>query len=81
LEPVDENGIYLVLEDFGLRIRFAGRIRWEGKQGRLVIMYVSGKWFAYLPIEVGREPQNRIRRAMLDLTTGIGGVGLLTLRV
>jgi len=43
LEPVDENGIYLVLEDFGLRIRFAGRIRWEGKQGRLVIMYVSGK--------------------------------------
>jgi putative transposase len=43
LEPVDENGIYFVLEDFGLRIRFAGRIRWEGKQGRLVIMYVSGK--------------------------------------
>ena len=43
MEPVDENGIYLVLEDFGLRIRFAGRIRWEGKQGRLVIMYISGK--------------------------------------
>jgi putative transposase len=56
LEPVDENGGYLVLEDFGLRIRYAGRIRWEGKQGRLEIVYVNGKWFAYVPIEVGREP-------------------------
>ncbi|MDT7866192.1 MAG: hypothetical protein RRE21_04600 [Desulfurococcales archaeon] len=27
LEPIDENGGYLVLEDFGLRIRYAGRIR------------------------------------------------------
>jgi putative transposase len=64
LEPVDENEGYLVLEDFGLRIRFAGRIKWEGKQGRLEIVYVNGRWYAYLPIEVGREPQNRIRRAM-----------------
>jgi putative transposase len=31
LEPVEENGGYLVLEDFGLRIRYAGRIKWEGK--------------------------------------------------
>jgi len=56
LEPVDENGGYLVLEDFGLRIRYAGRIKWEGKQGRLEIIYVNGKWFAYIPIDVGREP-------------------------
>jgi putative transposase len=39
-----------------LRIRFAGRIRWEGRQGRLEIVYVNGRWFAYVPIEVGREP-------------------------
>ncbi len=32
------------------------RIRWEGRQGRLEIVYVNGRWFAYLPIEVGREP-------------------------
>ena len=38
LEPIDENGGYLVLEDFGLRIRYAGRIKWEGKQGRLEIV-------------------------------------------
>jgi putative transposase len=62
LEPVDENGGYLVLEDFGLRIRYAGRIRWEGKQGRLEIVYVNGKWFAYVPIEVGREPPKSNRK-------------------
>jgi putative transposase len=56
LEPMDENGGYFILEDFGLRIRYAGRIRWEGRQGRLEIVYVNGRWFAYLPIEVGREP-------------------------
>jgi putative transposase len=35
LEPVDENGGYLALADFGLRIRYVGRIRWEGMQGGL----------------------------------------------
>jgi putative transposase len=78
LEPVDENGGYLVLEDFGLRIRYAGRIKWEGRQGRLEIVYVNGKWFAYVPIDVRRELPKPIRRAMLSLTTRIGRVGLLT---
>jgi putative transposase len=41
--------------DFGLRIRYVGRIRWEGKQGRPEIVYVNGKWQAYIPIEVGME--------------------------
>jgi hypothetical protein len=27
-----------------------------GKQGRLEIVYVNGRWFTYLPIEVGVEP-------------------------
>jgi putative transposase len=62
LEPVDENGGYLVLEDFRLRIRFAGRIKWEGKQGRLEIVYVNSIWYAYLPIEVGREPPKSNRK-------------------
>jgi len=42
--------------DFGLRIKYAGRIRWEGKQGRLEIIYVNGRWFALVPIEVGVDP-------------------------
>jgi putative transposase len=41
--------------DFGLRIKYAGRIRWEGKQGRHEIIYVNGRWFALVPIEVGVE--------------------------
>jgi len=62
LEPVDENGGYLVLVDFGLNIRYAGRIRWEGKQGRLEIKHVNGRWFALVPIEVGVEPPKSNRR-------------------
>jgi len=46
----------LVLMDFGLRIRYVGRIRWEGKQERLEIIYKAGRRFALIPIEVGREP-------------------------
>ena len=31
LEPISEGEGYIVLEDFDLRIRYAGRIEWEGK--------------------------------------------------
>ena len=55
LEPINEDEGHLVLVDFGLRIRYAGRIRWEVKQGRLEIIYVNGRWFALVPIEVGVE--------------------------
>ena len=56
LEPISENEGYIVLEDFDLKIKYVGRIRWEGKQGRLEIIYEAGKWFAHLPIEVGADP-------------------------
>ncbi len=56
VEPISKNEGYIVLEDFDLRIRYVGRIRWEGKQGRLEIIYVNGRWFAHIPIEVGVEP-------------------------
>ena len=56
LEPISKNEGYIVLEDFDLRIRYVGRIRWEGKQGRLEIIYVNGRWFALVPIEVGVDP-------------------------
>jgi len=56
LEPTNEGEGYLVLKDFNLRIRYVGRIRWEGKQGRLEIIYVNGRWFALVPIEVGVDP-------------------------
>ena len=56
VEPISKNEGYTVLEDFDLRIRYVGRIRWEGKQGRLEIIYVNGRWFAHITIEVGVEP-------------------------
>jgi putative transposase len=38
LEPISKNEGYIVLEDFDLRVRYVGRIRWEGRQGRLEII-------------------------------------------
>jgi putative transposase len=53
VEPISENEGYIVFEDFDLRIRYVGRIRWEGKQGRFEIIYVNGRWFALVSMEVG----------------------------
>ena len=81
VEPVSKNEGYIVLEDFDLRIRYAGRIRWEGKQGRLEIIYVNGRWLALVPIEVGREHQNPTNGAMLSPTTKVERAELLILKV
>jgi putative transposase len=63
VEPISENEGYIVLEDFDLRIRYVGRIKWEGKRGRLEIIYVNGRWFALVPIEVGVEPPKSNKRS------------------
>jgi len=54
---VDELNHRLVLKDFGLKINFAGRLRWHGKQGRLEVRYdeARGAWYASIPVEVGVE--------------------------
>jgi len=52
----------VVLKDFNPRIRYAGRIRWEGKQGRLEIIYVNGRWFALVPIEIDVDPPKSNKR-------------------
>jgi len=56
LEPISDGEGRLVLKDFKLSIGYVGRIKWEGKQGRLEIIYEAGRWFAYIPIEVGVDP-------------------------
>jgi len=56
LEPTNEGEGRLVLKDFKLNIRYVGRIKWEGRQGRLEIIYEADRWFAYIPIEVGVDP-------------------------
>jgi len=56
IEPVNGGEGYLVLKDWHLRIRYAGRVKWSGKQGTLVIKLEDNRWFAYVPIEVGGKP-------------------------
>jgi putative transposase len=56
LEPINGGEGYLVLKDWGLKIKYAGRIKWSGKQGMLVIKLEDNRWFAYVPIEVGGKP-------------------------
>jgi putative transposase len=71
LEPISDGEGRLILKDFKLSIRYAGRIKWEGKQGRLEIIYEAGRWFAYIPIEVGEKssksnPQGYIKPSYKD---------------
>jgi len=54
---VDVERRVIILKDFNLKIKFAGRLRWFGKQGRLEIIYdeSKGAWYAHIPVEVGVE--------------------------
>jgi putative transposase len=54
---VDEQRHVLILKDFKMAIRFTGRLRWYGKQGRLEIHYDEARnaWYASIPVEVGVE--------------------------
>jgi len=54
---VDEQRRVIILKDFNMEIRFAGKLRWYGKQGRLEIIYdeSKGAWYAHIPVEVGVE--------------------------
>jgi len=57
IEPINNGGEgYIMLKDWGLRIKYAGRVKWSGKQGTLVIRFEDGRWFAYVPITVGEKP-------------------------
>ena len=54
---VDEQRRVIILKDFGMEVRFVGRLRWYGKQGRLEIIYdeSKGAWYAHIPVDVGVE--------------------------
>ncbi len=56
IEPINGGEGYLVLKDWNLRIKYAGRVKWAGKQGMLVIKLEDNRWFAYVPITVGEKP-------------------------
>ncbi|MFP3311727.1 MAG: transposase [Caldivirga sp.] len=56
LEPISGGEGYVILKDWCLKIKYAGRIKWSGRQGMLVIKLEGNRWFAYVPIEVGGKP-------------------------
>jgi len=62
---VDELNHKLILKYFKVEIRFTGRLRWHGKQGRLEIYYdeVRNAWYASIPVEVGVEVTKTGRRS------------------
>jgi len=62
---VDVESKVLILKDFNLEIKFAGRLRWYGKQGRLEIRYDEARnaWYASIPVEVGVEEAKTGRRS------------------
>jgi len=56
---------HIILKYFNMKIRFTGRLRWHGKQGRLEIYYdeVRNAWYASIPVEVGVEVTKTGRRS------------------
>ncbi len=56
IEQVNGGEGYVILKDWGLRIKYAGKIKWSGRQGTLVIKLEGNRWFAYVPITVGEKP-------------------------
>jgi len=54
---VDEQRRVIILKDFNLEVKFVGRLRWYGKQGRLEMHYDEARnaWYASIPVEVGVE--------------------------
>ncbi|MDT7890197.1 MAG: hypothetical protein RQ885_14640 [Desulfurococcales archaeon] len=76
VKPISENEGYLILEDFDLKIKYVGMIRWEGKQGRLEIAYEAGRWFTHPPIEVSVEMPKSKRRGYVKPNYRGKGVGI-----
>ena len=62
---VDVERRVIILKDFSMEIKFAGRLRWYGKQGRLEIIYDDTKnaWYAHIPVEVGVEETKTGKRS------------------
>jgi putative transposase len=51
---VDEEKHTLLLKDWKMEIQFSGSLRWFGAQGRLEIRVTGNKFYAHIPVGVGR---------------------------
>jgi putative transposase len=67
---VDENRRVIHLKDFNLTLRFKGKLKWHGKQGRLEVIYNDARrgWYAHIPVEVENVAEAKgSLRASVDL--------------
>jgi len=56
VEPINAGEGYIEITTAGgkkMRIKYVGKVKWAGRQGRMIIVKESGRWFAYIPVEVG----------------------------
>jgi len=77
---VDEENRAIYLKDFKLSLKFKGKLKWHGKQGRLEVIYDEARrsWYAHIPVEVENVAEARGGlRASIDL----GIVNLATVYV
>lgn len=77
---VDEENRVIYLKDFKLSLKFKGKLKWRGKQGRLEMIYDEARrsWYAHIPVEVENVAEARgTLRASIDL----GIVNLATVYV
>jgi len=75
---VDEENRIIYLKDFKLALRFKGKLKWHGKQGRLEVIYDGRSWYAHIPVEV----ENVIKgKGNLRASVDLGIVNLATVYV
>ncbi|AAY79910.1 transposase [Sulfolobus acidocaldarius] len=63
---VDEERHALILKDWKMEIPFSGRLRWSGVQGRLEIHIINNRFYAYIPVDVGRVVAKRSGKLVKD---------------
>ncbi|QKQ99885.1 transposase [Metallosphaera tengchongensis] len=63
---VDEERRVLILKDWKMEIPFAGRLRWFGTQGRLEVHIDGDKFYAHIPVDVGRVTTKKSKRPMKE---------------
>ena len=58
---VDEENRVIYLKDFKLALRFKGKFKWHGKQGRLEMIYDEARrsWYAHIPVGVENVAEAR----------------------
>ncbi|MEM3344478.1 transposase [Saccharolobus sp.] len=76
---INEERREIYLKDFHLTLKFKGKLKWKGKQGRLEIIYDEARksWYAHIPVEFEHEAEKGNLTASIDL----GIVNLATVYV